>query len=235
MSKAPEINALILAGGFGTRLNNHVPGIPKPLVPVGGRPFLARQLKWLASQGVESVVLTVHHMAEQFIAFVESAESDVLPIRIVEEAEPLGTGGAVANAFRQIDAIGTWLVVNGDTEFNFELSKLMQAHQENNSKVTIAIAEVNNASRFGTVQLDGNKIIDFVQANGKNKPGYVNCGAYLIEPEAMKSAPDGKFSIETQFFVDLAKTRGLFAVDVSSDNAFFDIGTPESYDEFCAR
>lgn len=229
------IDALILAGGFGTRLQRYVPDVPKPLAPVGGQPFLSHQLDWLAQQGIRSVALAVHHMADQIIAFANARDGHPLPLQIIREHQPLGTGGAVANAFNILDAKGPWLVINGDTHFNFDIAAVLKAHQCLDAGLTVTIAKVKNAARFGTVLCSGDKITRFLQAKGVEEPGSVNCGAYIIEPEAMKRAPSGKFSIEIDFFPDLVNKNQLNAVEITSEQAFFDIGTPEAYDEFCSR
>lgn len=235
MADAAGIPALILAGGLGARLRPRVPDRPKALAPVRERPFLGHQLDWLSAQGVTRVVIAVHHLAEQIIAFADEHRGNPLELSIVREIKPLGTGGAVANAFRELAAEGDWLVVNGDTHFGFSLAPALAQHRERSADVTMVVADVADAVRYGTVLLDGETIIGFQAADGDRRPGTVSCGAYVIDPRVVKDVPEGRFSLEDDLFPDLARRGVMRAHTVAAEGAFTDIGTPESYDAFCFR
>ncbi|MBF0094967.1 MAG: nucleotidyltransferase family protein [Alphaproteobacteria bacterium] len=229
------IPAIILAGGFGTRLRPVLPDTPKALAPVGGRPFLAHQIDWLAEQGVTRVVLAVHHLAEQIEAFARSV-TGVRPgvhIDIVRETEPLGTGGAIVNAIARAAIDGDVLVVNGDTHFSFALAPVLDKHRT--ASATLVAARVADVARFGTVLLDGDRVTGFLQASGDRQPGLVNAGAYVFHPSVFADAPSGAFSLEKDFFPALAARGGLHAHVIDGAEAFFDIGTPESYAAFRSR
>ncbi|MEO5373717.1 MAG: nucleotidyltransferase family protein [Alphaproteobacteria bacterium] len=226
--------AIILAGGFGTRLRSVVADRPKALAPVAGRPFLAWQLDWLSAQGVTAAVLAVHHMAEQIIAFAE-AHAGPVRLAIVREAEPLGTGGAVVNAMRETGLRDEVLVINGDTDFSFAIAPVVAGHRASGALATLVAARVPDVARFGTLMLDGDRVTGFAQATGVREPGWVNAGAYLLDPAVFAEAPAGAFSIEKDFFPPLAARGALRAHIIDADQAFFDIGTPESYATFQTR
>lgn len=228
-------NAIILAGGFGTRLRKAVPDLPKPLAPVGGRPFISMQLDWLAKCGVDRVTVTAHYMADKIQDFVSSLSGNPLPVDVVVEHEPLGTGGAVVNAFREIGHRENTVVLNGDTYYSFDLSTLVNDHNNRNALLTMAVELVDDCARYGTVAVEGGKAHSFIQASGKSESGFVNCGIYVMSPEVFDMAPDGPFSIEVDLFADLA-ARGLINVlSIAAEEPFFDIGTPEAYAAFCKR
>ena len=199
-----------------------------------GRPFLAHQLEWLAAQGVRSAVITVHYLAEQVIAFAREYDGRWLDLRIVREPTPLGTGGAVKNAFKEVGARSDWIVLNGDTYFGFSIDAARMRHVERRNFATLIVARVSDGSRYGSVEVEGERVVGFRPASGVQAPALVSCGLHIIEPSALTDAPEGAFSIEQDLFPDLARQGRLEAFEVEDDDAFFDIGTPEAYEAFCA-
>ena len=234
-------HAVILAGGFGTRLRSAVSDVPKPLAPVAGKPFLDHQIAWLVRGGVTRITITAHYLAEQIFAFAAERNGHPLPIDVVKEDIPLGTGGAVKNALASIAPTGSTVIINGDTYFRFELAELTAAHEANDHPATMAVAAIDDCARYGTVTLDSGKVVQFAQATGTQAPGFVNCGAYILDDAVLDDAPDGAFSMEHDFFPALAQTGRLGAQVVEGpalsdrgdagrqDAAFLDFGTPESY------
>lgn len=229
------MRALILAGGFGTRLSARLPGVPKVLAPVAGRPFLAHQLDWLAAQGIEEAIVAVHHLADQVVAFVDGLNGGTIPVRVLREDRPLGTGGAVAHAFPVFGPEEDVLVVNGDTHFGFSIGPLLERHKADRAIATIAVAEIADSARYGTVEIAGGKIVSFRQATGSHVPGMVSTGAALLKPRALARAPAAPFSLETDLFPKLAAAGQLHAHIVSGEHAFTDIGTADSYDAFVTK
>ena len=230
-----QMETLILAGGFGTRLKPRVPNQAKPLAPIGNRPFILYQLDWLVGQGIRSVILAVHYQADQFDAFAEEIEIDSLQLRIVREQEPLGTGGAAANAIREVGIEEDLLVINGDTFFNFSLPPILEWYRKRRSCAALIAAEVNDVARYGKVVMEDEKVVAFEQATGCHEAGIVSCGAYILRADVLAEAPEGPFSIEKDFFPRLAQERILDAYILRPDEEFFDIGTPEAYNSFCER
>lgn len=226
------IDAIILAGGFGTRLARHVPGVPKPLAPVGERPFLDHQIDWLAAQRIGRVVIAAHHMAEHIIAYTEARGATGPALTVVREETPLGTGGAIKNALSALDGKSTVLAINGDTAFDFELAPLLARHRASGAEATVAVARVADVARFGTVTMQDERVTGFVQASGLAEAGLVNAGAYLLQPAVVLAHPDRTFSMEIDLLPGLAATGRLHGYVLDSAAAFHDIGTPESYDAF---
>lgn len=222
-------NAIILAGGFGTRLRPSVSDKPKPLAPVQGRPFLDHQLAWAAMAGIDRVILTVHHMADQLIEFAAARDGRPLPIDVVHEETPLGTGGAVKNAIKEAAVSEDVVVMNGDTYYNFALRPVLDSHGANPCPVTMAVAQVDDCARYGTVRTAGKRVTGFDQATGRAEPGLVNCGLYVFDCLAMEDFPQGAFSMEHDFFPAMAERSLIAAFAVAERPAFIDIGTPESY------
>lgn len=227
--------ALILAGGFGTRLQPVLKDVPKALAPLGELPFLTWQLKWLAGQGVSKVILAVHFLADQIIDYARNIDITGIKVSFVHETVPLGTGGAILNAFRTLDLKDDILVINGDTLFQFSLPFMAAHHARIRAAATMAVASVKDAHRFGTVKLDGDNIVGFNDASGAHEEGIVNCGAYILGREAMSHAPDGPFSAEKTLFPTLVSKKKLCGFKLDFENAFVDIGTPESYAEISNR
>ncbi|MEQ8228926.1 MAG: nucleotidyltransferase family protein [Rhodospirillales bacterium] len=234
-------DAVILAGGLGTRLRPAVSDVPKPLAPVNGRPFLDHQLAWLARGGVTRAIITAHHLADQIIRFAKDRNGFPIPIEVVREQYPLGTGGAVKNATEVAKVRGTAVVVNGDTYYRFNLAGLAAAHDQGNAPVTMAVARIDDCARYSTVEVCAGRVTRFTQAAGDRTPGMVNCGIYIMEAAAMADAPEGAFSMEYDFFPSAAGAGRLGAHIVKAETgnenandggkipAFLDFGTPESY------
>lgn len=229
------LDAIVLAGGFGTRLASRVPGRPKSLAPVGGRPFLALQLDWLALQPVGRVIVTAHHLADQMDAFVRAYDRRPLPLEIVHEEKPLGTGGAVLNAIASGHLSNPVLVINGDTYFGFDIEPALAHHRRTGAAATIIVARIGDASRYGQARLTGDWVAAFDPPTGRNEPGLVSAGAYLIDPERLGEAPAAPFSIERDLFPRLAAQKALAAFVIEGEDAFFDIGVPDAYDSFRTR
>lgn len=225
------IAALILCGGFGTRLRARVADRPKALAPVRGRPFLAYQLDWLAANGFSEITLAAGYLGDQLEEFVRDWRDDRLALAVVRESEPLGSGGAIVNAVKA-RGINTdrLMVLNGDTLLDFDTTPLLRQHMETGAKATLVVNEVDDVARFGTVDLVGNRVRGFHQPSGLHEAGVVNAGAYVLEHAQIKSLPDAPFSIERDCFPQMAAEGRLFAYRLPADRSFFDIGTPEAFD-----
>jgi len=227
--------AIILAGGFGTRLQTVVSDRPKALALVSGKPFIEYQLEWLLNQGITQVTLAVHYMADQLQEFVEQWPSDKIKIDMVYEEEPLGTGGAVTNVIQQKNMTGKVLVINGDTLFNFSLQSAIISMKKRDKPVILLASKLDNVSRFGTIKLQDDYVLSFNQATGVDEEGIVNSGAYLMDSTLFSNKKIETFSLEYDLFPKLVKERKLIAYTVNDSEGFFDIGTPESYKEICAN
>lgn len=219
--------ALILAGGLGTRLQSIVSDVPKPMAQVAGKPFVEYILLYLKEFGVERVVFSIGYKAETFKKYFGKKYQGI-EIEYVIEKEPLGTGGALKFALEHC-ICNDVLVLNGDTFFNIELDDLWIFHQLHKADFTMALREVENASRYGTVQLnDLGKISAFVEKQVKEEKGVINAGIYILKKSIFNSykLPE-KFSLEKDFLEMYLSELNLFGC--ICEGYFIDIGIPEDY------
>lgn len=212
------MKAIILAGGKGTRLTAKNPDIPKALVPIGGKPLIAHQIDWLVSHGCTNIRFALGFQAEQIIAYLEGAYEYVV------EEEPLGTGGAVKFASR--DLTEPFLVLNGDIISDANFTKLLAAIDPALNYMLIAYKEAN--TDFGLIKIDDSgTIVAFTEKPAIPTDGYVNVGVYLLQPEVCASIPKRQFSLEYDVFPALASSRRLKSL--KHDGFWLDVGTPERY------
>ena len=220
-----NLPALILAGGFGTRLRGVLPDLPKLLAPVNGRPFLRYLLDRLERAGVREVVLCTGHRAEQIRDEFERRPTPIT-LKFSHETQPLGTGGAVRQALKIIDA-DSFLVLNGDSYIDCDLQPFIDRHRGHGLPGSLLLTHVDDASRFGTVLTDERGVIEaFREKEGRAVPGWINAGVYLLSRKLLEPLPEGQaYSIEKDLFPKWLE-RGLGGYQVNA--AFLDIGTPES-------
>ena len=223
---------ILLAGGLGTRLRDAVPGVPKCLAPVAGRPFLQVQLEQLASQGIERFVLALGYLAEQVIHVAKGLRSSFHVEWIVEQ-RPLGTGGATLFAMHDA-ALSEAVVANADTFLHADLSALLAPLDRDRAEDIRMIAlQSEDASRYGRVVVCDGKARAFM-TGGSAHCGLINAGIYRVHRNAFaKYRPGERFSLESDVIEDLA-TQGKVAAAVVS-GTFTDIGVPKDYFRFCKR
>lgn len=219
------MQAIILAGGRGTRLRAVCPDLPKVMAPVGSRPFLEILISYLASEGIESVILSVGYRREAIIDYFGTRSGSV-SISYAIEHSPLGTGGAIRAALAQISA-ETALVLNGDTFLQVDYRALIEAHRAAKTSLTIALTQVEDASRYGSVALSGDRIINFSEKKDAG-PGIINTGVYVVDAGIFQGFDlQESFSFERDFLyraVDVVAPRGHLV-----DGYFIDIGIPADY------
>lgn len=219
--------AVILSGGFGTRLAHVVSDVPKPMAPIKNKPFLEYIIGQLQNHGFDSFVFLTGYKSE----IIENHFKDLPNTRFVKEETALGTGGAILNAFEFLN--DNFYVINGDTFFDIDFSILEEFGK--NKPCTIALRYTDNISRYGFVEIDKNfEISSFTEKGNlpKNRiDGYINGGIYRIEKSVLKRFLD-EFSVqfislETEIFPKLLKNKELFGLPVGG--CFIDIGIPEDY------
>ncbi len=220
---APE-QCVILVGGLGTRLGELTKGLPKPLMNVGDRPFLA-YLLWHARRfGFRRVLLLAGHRAEAVQAFAgEAAWTDGLEVEVVVEPEPLGTGGALRHALNQLDE--RFLLLNGDSLFDFnwlDLCAVGAAHPE--ARIVMSLRQESDASRFGVVVTDGDKVLRFAE-RGDARGGAINGGVYLMD-RAVVAGISAPSSFERDVLPGMAAEGRVFAR--LQRGFFLDIGVPDA-------
>jgi D-glycero-alpha-D-manno-heptose 1-phosphate guanylyltransferase len=219
--------AVILAGGFGTRLQSVVKDVPKPMAPVCGRPFLEYQLDYLRAFGIEKVVLSLGYLPEAVKDHFGYKYHD-LEIAYAVETDPLGTGGAIAYAAEQIRGKNFW-VFNGDSLFEVNLPMMEAKFFSAKADITLALRTVDDVSRYGMVETDEHsQITHFREKSDVKGPGTINGGVYLInKAKFLEVVPRGRFSVEKEVF--MPDDRLLSLSGVVSDTYFIDIGIPEDY------
>lgn len=218
------MEAIVLAGGLGTRLRQLVSDVPKPMAPIAGRPFLEILLSSLAQKGFDRVILSLGFMAEK-ISKHFGTEFAGMQISYVIEDQPLGTGGAIRLAMEQVIADHVF-VLNGDTFIDLEVEKIEEQWALNHRALIIS-REVQDAARYGRLLLADGKLTGFSE-KGRAGPGLINAGCYIFSQDHLKNFVVGKsFSIETDYLVSAAAS-GLFDVFVTRGQ-FIDIGVPEDF------
>jgi D-glycero-alpha-D-manno-heptose 1-phosphate guanylyltransferase len=220
--------AIVLAGGLGTRLRSVVSDVPKAMAPVAGRPFLAYLLRFLETQGIHRVVLAVGFKNELIRAAFGSRYEGVDLVYSVEQ-EPLGTGGALRRALPHIEGKYTF-VFNGDTFLRLDCRAMVAALDNNpQALLMVALRQVADAGRFGAAVVANGRIQGFT-ARGADGPGLINAGCYLVARDLFQRYPmPEKFSWEADFFQ--ARAAEVAPVAFVCDAPFIDIGIPEALEE----
>ena len=223
-----EVVAVVLAGGTGTRIQHLLDGLPKPMVPVEGRPFLEWLVRYLAKQGLKRVLISTGYRAEVVARHFDSQPVPGVEISCVAETAPLGTAGGVLHAVRQSKlSPPAWLVLNGDTLCFADLSIAARDLTSSDLAGVIYAREMPDASRYGTVVLDGNGCLAGFQEKQPGR-GLVSTGIYLLRGAVVQAFPNRvPLSLERDVFPELTARQTLLKVE-PMNTPFLDIGTPES-------
>lgn len=224
------MHAIVLVGGLGTRVAALTQGtIPKPMLEVAGRPFLAHHLDWLVEQGVDSLGLATHHLAEVIERTFGAAYRSV-PIRYSREESPAGTGGAIQRALAMAPGEARVVVTNGDTYFPVELAALDAFHAAHRADVTIALAEAPDGSRFGAVEVDETgRVLRFAE-KAERGAAWINGGVYILSPAVLDASPAEPFSFERDILAPRVESLAIYGLPRAAP--FCDIGVPEDYLRF---
>jgi len=218
--------AIILAGGLGTRLKSVLPNLPKCMAPVNGIPFLDILISYLKRQGVEHFIFSVGYLKEAIIPHIRNHHPD-LRVSFSEEDEPLGTGGAIFMALLKAEKKHVF-IFNGDTFFNVNLDLLEDFHLKKKAHCSLALKPMNEFSRYGTVEINKEEIITGFREKKYAASGLINGGVYLLNRHAfLKEHFPGKFSFEEDYLAEYAD-KHVIAGQVQ-DAYFIDIGIPEDY------
>jgi mannose-1-phosphate guanylyltransferase len=222
------MQALILAGGEGTRLRPLTSTVPKPVVPLVDRPFIAFMIDWLRSHGVDDIVMSCGHLAAGVRNVLGDGEALGIRLRYVEEPRPLGTGGALKYAEQLLDE--RFLMLNGDVLTDIDLSAQIAHHERTGALATLALTPVEDPSAYGLVRLDGTGAVsEFVEKPSPDQidTNNISAGAYVLERSVLELLQTGEpASIERDVFPRLVG-GGLYGCVASG--YWLDIGTPERY------
>lgn len=226
------MKVMLLAGGLGTRLRKIISDKPKPMVDVLGRPFLEYQLRYLKHLGFTDLILSVGYMAKYIMDYFGNGRCLGLNLTYLVEESPLGTGGAIRQAKNLID--DTVMVLNGDTYYSLDFRSCLDTHKRLGGLISIIACLKEDATDYGRIVVDENgRITAFDEKPSAKGTFPVSAGAYFIEPEALDLFV-GKppLSLERDIFPFLID-RGLDLRAIMVAQEFFDIGTPERYQNFC--
>lgn len=225
------MKAVILVGGFGTRLRPLTLDTPKQMLPIVGVTMLERVVAKLASHGVDEVVLSLGYKPGVFAEAFPDGTCAGIPMHYAVEPEPLDTAGAIRFAALDAGVDDTFIAVNGDVLTDLDVTALVAQHRSTGAEGTITLAPVDDPSRYGVVPLDSEGRVEaFIE---KPEPGtaptnWINAGTYVLEPTVLTRIPDGeKVSIERVVFPAMAAEKNLYGM--RSDAYWIDAGTTEAY------
>ena len=222
---------IILAGGFGTRLQSVLKGCPKPLADINGQPFIKFLFKDWINNGFNDFIISLHFEAQKIIEFIiNEKENGILKncnIQYVVEPKPLGTGGAVAYVATKIKLEKSIYITNADTWLNGGYVNMVK------SKVNvIGVVKVPNTERYGRVNINEENLIEeFSEKNNSKGTGYINAGFYKLDKNNFENWNGNPFSIEKDLFPKLVNDKKLKCLIMP--DKFIDIGVPDDYYTFC--
>ncbi|MDY7102850.1 MAG: NDP-sugar synthase [Actinomycetota bacterium] len=225
------LRAVVLVGGFGTRLRPLTLQTPKQMLPVVDRPMIEWVCEHLASFDVDEAVLSLGYRPEMFTDAYPDGRCAGVKLRYAVEPEPLDTAGAIAFAAREAGIDERFVVVNGDVLTDLDVGLLVKTHRDAGGLATITLTPVDDPSRYGVVPTDeSGRVLEFVEkpAPGTAPTNWINAGTYVLEPEVLDRIPSGRrVSIERETFPALAAEQQLYAMH--SNSYWVDAGTPETY------
>jgi D-glycero-alpha-D-manno-heptose 1-phosphate guanylyltransferase len=217
--------ALVLAGGLGTRLRSVVQDVPKPLAPIDGRPFVAWLLDALVAQGMRRIVLATGYLGDVVERELGTTWAGAA-LAYSRETEPLGTGGAIALAVNLIEG-DSFFVLNGDTWLGIDYRAFDAQSEDDRAPLAMALAHVDDTARYGAVRVQDAHVAGFVE-KGQSGPGYINAGVYRLTRRMLDAFPGEKrFSFEKDV-LEPAVVRGDVGAYTRTEG-FIDIGVPEDY------
>lgn len=220
--------AIILAGGFGTRLQSVVNDVPKPMAPINNEHFLNYVFDYLKYYQIEHVVLSTGYLSEKIVEYYKT-EYKGIKVSYAKEETPLGTGGGIRLAMTKCSTKDI-LVLNGDSFFDVDINIHYQNHVSKQADCTLALRKVENAARYGTIVLGSENVIEtFKEKDNIEQGGLINGGVYILNREIYVNKTDefAPFSIEKDFYEKKIKELQIFGFEY--DGYFIDIGIPEDY------
>lgn len=224
--------AIILSGGWGTRLRPLTCTIPKTLIPIVNKPVIERQMLLLKSAGVNEIVLAVSVMDDVVKNYFKEGENLGIKIHYTVEKHPKGTAGAIKLAESYLEG-DNFFMLNGDVILNYDMAKMLKFHNKNMGIGTIAGKTVDDPSRYGVLIVNNEtyQLLQFLEKdeysppNGKIGPMPINAGVYILEPEIFSFIePNKKVSIERQVFPEVANQKKLYYYPING--IWSDVGTP---------
>jgi len=218
------MKALLLVGGLSTRMGDITKKVAKCMLDVNGKPFLYYQFENLKKYGITDIVLCVGHLKEEVENYFGNGSKFGVNIEYSKEEEKLGTAGPIRLAKDLID--GTFICMNGDAYVDVNFDELLKNHK---NMATLTIKKIKDCSDYGTVELDGEKVVAFKEKEKKFN-GFVNVGVYVLEPEMIDFIGEGEVSIEKEIFPEMVSKKLVGSYEYGGP--MIDIGVPERYEYF---
>lgn len=220
--------AIILAGGLGTRLRSVVAGLPKCMAPVAGKPFLHFVIEYLLEQGIDKIIFSLGYKSEMIIDYVNE-QYPMLSKQFSIEEEPLGTGGAIKLAC-SVSTEKNVLILNGDTLYKVNINVLVDFHNNNEADCSLALKPMKDFDRYGVVVLNKDNSIASFKEKQFYPEGLINGGVYILNREKfLKESLPQKFSFENDYLEKYFDKRKMYGQ--IQDEYFIDIGIPEDYEK----
>lgn len=221
------MKAIILAGGLGTRLRPLTDNTPKPLLPIKSKPTMQWAIENLKKHGITDIILAISYHADKIKEYFGDGSSLGLKLSYSVESEPLGTGGAVKQASDQVD--DDFVLIWGDNLMDVDIAKMVEAHNNNDGLIVMALTPREDVENFGVATLDDDKIIGFVEKPKREESpsNLINAGAFVVNKKALNILPDGFSMIEKQCFEPLAKEGKVYGH--KHDGQWFPTDTLEKY------
>lgn len=220
--------AIILAGGLGTRLRSAVPDLPKCMAPVAGKPFLSYVIDYYKKQGIMHFIFSLGYRHEAILDYLES-DYQGLNYSFVIETEPLGTGGAIRLACTKTISVAP-LILNGDTLFNIDLKAVSDFHFDKKAACTLSLKPMTDFDRYGVVEISQDGVINDFKEKKHYAKGLINGGVYVLDKKSFSAIewPE-KFSFEKDFLEKKYLSKSLFGI--VQEGYFIDIGIPEDFNK----
>ena len=229
LSRKTPRKAVILCGGKGTRMRPFTYEMPKPMLPVNGRPLIEHLLDLFKKYGIYEIILSVGYLKEKIKDHFGDGSRFGVNIAYVEEDKPLGTAGPLRLCKDMLNE--TFILSNGDELKNINLQEMMyKFHRQNNALATMALTTVEDTAAYGVARLSGSRILEFVEKpkKGKAPSNLINSGLYILEPDVIGMVPKGHVSMEKDVFPKLAKSGRLYGYPFSGQ--WLSVGTPDQYE-----
>lgn len=224
------MQAILLAGGLGTRLRSVVNDRPKPMALIGDKPFMEYVVHELSRYGIDEIIFAVGYKGSMVEEYFGDGSRFGVKVFYAYEEELLGTAGAIKNAGRFVTE-DLFFVLNADTFYQMDYGRLLRVKEENQLEMTLVLREVPDISRYGAAVLDGAMLAGFNEKTVESRPGTINGGVYLMQRELLDQIPEGKVSLENEMIPRwMAEGRRLGGF--VNDGYFIDIGIPEDYFKF---
>lgn len=218
------MRAIIMAGGYGSRLRPLTNNMPKPMMNIINKPIIEYIIELLRRYGIREIAVTLGYLPKSIIDYFQDGSKWGVKLRYYIEDTPLGTAGSVRNAIDFID--GTTLIISGDALTNIDIEEFADCHQRGGKGVTMAVKYVEDVTGFGVVKADKNgEIISFIEKPLHSNEHLVNTGIYMIEKRVIERIPQGKYDFSKDLFPTMLRDMRVYR----TEKYWSDIGTLSSY------